>query len=213
MIPVRLALVCSAVVTVCACRGNQTENTPVVPIRNMYDQPRYDPQSRSDFFQDGRTMRSLPAHTVAAEMENDLDVATGRIEGNTGPEGHWVSRVPVAVAQEFGGGQAMLDRGQDRYNIYCSPCHGFTGEGNGMVASRAQELGYAALAPPSFGTDTLYHVPDGHVFAVITHGIRNMPAYGHSIPVRDRWAIVAYVRALQLRLAALPRPADAGAGQ
>ena len=205
-------MACTALMSA-GCRGNQTDSPPVVPLRNMYEQPRYDPQERSSFFQDERTMRPLPAHTVSTEMENDLGVATGRVEGDTSPSGHWVGLVPVAVAQEFGGSGPMLERGQDRYNIYCSPCHGFTGEGNGMVATRAQELGYAALAPPTFGSDTLYHVPDGHIFAVITHGIRNMPAYGHSIPVHDRWAIVAYVRALQLRLASSPRAADGGTAQ
>lgn len=103
-----------------------------------------------------------------------------------------------------------MARGQERFGVYCSPCHGLTGAGDGMVARRARELGDAALVPPTLGVsaegdDRLLHVPDGHIYGVISNGIRNMPAYKHNIPVEDRWAIVAYVRALQLRLASQPR--------
>ncbi len=190
-----------------ACRGRESDSPPIVPIRNMHDQPRYDAQDRGEFFEDQRAMRPVPTHTVSAEMEENLGVATGRVEGDASLSGEWVAEVPADVAAGFGGAANMLARGQERYNIYCSPCHGFTGAGNGMVATRATELGYAALAPPTFGREELYQAPDGHIFATISNGIRSMPAYKHNIAPRDRWAIVSYVRALQLRLASEPAEA------
>lgn len=85
----------------------------------------------------------------------------------------------------------LLQRGQERFNIYCSPCHGKTGDGKGIIVQRGM------LPPPSFHEARLLQAPDGHFFDVISNGIRNMPTYRHQIPVSDRWAIVAYLRALQ----------------
>jgi len=85
-------------------------------------------------------------------------------------------------------------RGRDRYDVFCTPCHGYAGDGDGMVPTRVG----GAIRPPTLHDDRLRHVPDGQLFATITHGIRNMPMYAHSIPAEDRWAIVSYVRALQL---------------
>lgn len=191
--------------------GEESAAPPIVPIRNMYNQPRYDTQGKSDFFGDQRTMREPPEHTVSSESPANLTVATGRVGGDAGPGGRWVDQVPVSVSQQLGGADPMLQRGQERFGIYCAPCHGVTGAGNGLVAMRAKALGYAAIVPPTLGVtkegdDRLLHVPDGHIFGVISNGIRNMPAYRHNIPVNDRWAIVSYVRALQLRLANQPRP-------
>ncbi|MEM9188541.1 MAG: cytochrome c [Myxococcota bacterium] len=180
------------------CRGERTAEPPIVPIRNMHDQPRYDPHDVSHFFQDGRTMRPLPPHTVSREMEVDLSVATGRVNGDESLSGEWVTVIPDAVSQRAGGTEPMLRRGQERYGIYCAPCHGLTGAGDGMVARRAMQVGASSLAPPTFHEDRLRGIPDGQVFATITNGIRNMPSYAHSIPVDDRWAIVGYLRALQL---------------
>jgi hypothetical protein len=196
------------------CRGQPSEDPPVVPIRNMYNQPRYNPQQRSDFFEDRRTMRPAVPGTVSREMDPDLRLATGREPDNSA----WVLDVPAEVVTRLGDKYAskwyasrsegeseehfearvFLSRGQERYGVYCAPCHGISGHGNGIVANRASSLGAAALMPPSFHEDRLRHVPDGQVFATITNGIRNMPAYKHAIPTDDRWAIVAYVRALQL---------------
>ena len=85
----------------------------------------------------------------------------------------------------------LLKRGQERFNIYCAPCHGQTGDGQGIVVQR----GY--LPPPSYHQDRLRKMPDGYIFDVITNGVRNMPSYRHQVPVADRWAIVSYLRALQ----------------
>lgn len=176
------------------CRGQATQDTPVVPIRNMYNQPRYDAQERSAFFQDGRTMRPQVEGTVSREDDPNLGVATGRADDNA----EWVLEVPRQVVQRNGGGAAFVARGQERYTIYCAPCHGDTGSAEGPVANRVKRLNFNAMVPPTFHDERLRGIPDGQLFATISHGIRNMPAYAQSIPTDDRWAIVSYVRALQL---------------
>ena len=93
----------------------------------------------------------------------------------------------------------LLKRGQQRYNIYCSVCHGLDGYGNGQINARALELGETKWVPPAnLHSDTVVKRTEGHIFNTMTNGIRNMPGYGTQISVHDRWAIVAYVRALQL---------------
>ncbi len=178
-----------------ACRGQVHEEPPIHPLRNMYQQPRYNPQAASAFFADGRAMRPLVPGTVAREMEPDLPVATGL---ESARPARYVEEVPQQVVRRLGGPQKMLERGQDRYAIYCAPCHGLSGAGDGLVAERATKVGAPVLKPPSFHQDRMRALPDGHVYAVITNGVRNMPPYRHSVPLDDRWAIVAYVRALQL---------------
>jgi mono/diheme cytochrome c family protein len=173
-----------------ACRGQTSQDPPIVPIRNMHIQPRYSYQARGAFFQDDRVMRTPPVGTIAQEMEIDQTVAIGMDDA-----GNWTPMIPEAVVARKGGMEAMLVRGRDRYNIYCVPCHDGTGSGRGMVVRRSDN---AAFAPPTFHDDRIRHIPDGQLFATISNGIRNMPAYYAQIPVDDRWAIVAYVRALQL---------------
>ena len=107
--------------------------------------------------------------------------------------------VPVEIPQRFGGMEKALNRGRERFGIYCAPCHDNTGRGKGMVAQRAATIpGAAAMNPTNLHKDTVRHMPDGQLFATISNGVRNMPAYGAQIPTEDRWAIVAYVRALEL---------------
>lgn len=183
-----------AVVGAAGCsRGDKSTLEPVVPIRNMFDQPRYDPQQASVFFQDGRTMRPLVEGVVAREMEAELSLTTGRTEDNA----DWLLTTPDEIVREHGGREAMIERGHNRYDIYCAPCHGFSGDSGGMVAQRAASLGVKALTPPDLHDTRLKQIPDGQLYATITNGIRNMPAYRHNIPLADRWAIVSYVRALQ----------------
>lgn len=161
-------------------REMPSEKPPVHVNPNMDSQQRYDAQSASSFFADGATMRTPVPGTVAQGMLHDDAVYyTGLIDTTPVAE----SPVPVTMA--------LLRRGQDRYNIYCSPCHSRAGDGQGIMIAR----GY--IPPPSFHDERILSVGDGHIFNVITNGIRNMPAYKAQIPVEDRWAIVAYVRALQ----------------
>jgi len=132
-------------------------------------------------------MRPDPPGTVA---RGELDEDDAIYRGKRGDE--WITTIPVPVTG------ALLARGRQRFDIYCSPCHGLAGYGDGMVAKRAEALQEGTWTPPSsFHTDLVRSRPVGHIFNTITHGIRNMPAYGPQIPVADRWAIVSYVRALQ----------------
>jgi mono/diheme cytochrome c family protein len=172
------------------CRGRTSQEEPVAILRNMYQQPRYNPQAYSTFFEDGRTMRPPVEGTVAREMEINPAVA----EGRTADGRDFVETIPPAVIQRAGDMQKLLARGQDRYGIYCTPCHDGTGSGKGLVIERAANQ---AFQPPSFHQDRIRKMPDGQLYQVITYGYNNMPAYTQ-VPVDDRWAIVAYVRALQL---------------
>ncbi|MCX8072125.1 MAG: cytochrome c [Candidatus Binatia bacterium] len=149
--------------------------------RDMQDQPKYKGFRPSEFFADGRSVRPLVPGTVArGHLHDDTLLYTGKIGENFSPE------FPFPVTR------AVLQRGQERYNIYCSPCHDRVGTGNGMIVQR----GYKQ--PPSFHQDRLRQQPPGYFFHVIGNGFGVMPDYAAQIPVRDRWAIVAYIRALQL---------------
>lgn len=149
--------------------------------QKMAENPRYDPLEPSSFFADGSSARPLPADTVArGHLRDDSLLFTGKI--NNEP----VDQFPFPITRE------VLLRGQERFNIYCAPCHGPTGEGDGMVVQR----GFSR--PPSYHSDRLRQAPVGHFFDVMTNGFGVMPSYAAQIPVRDRWAIAAYIRALQL---------------
>lgn len=149
--------------------------------RDMFVQPKSDPLKESDFFADGGASRPLPANTIA-RGHLDLDEAfyQGRIGTNL------VTTFPYPVTL------AMLQRGQERFEIYCAPCHGRTGAGNGMVVQR----GFPA--PPSYHIDRLRNAPVGHFYDVMTRGYGIMSPYAVRVDPADRWAITAYIRALQL---------------
>jgi hypothetical protein len=146
------------------------------------DQPRYEPLEASDFFEDGRSARHLVPGTVArGQLMPDTPLTTARADGQV------VSHLPLPVTRE------LLERGRERYDIFCTPCHDRVGMGQGMIVRR----GYPR--PPSLHVPRLREAPVGHFFEVITQGYGGrMPAYGWTIPPSDRWAIVAYIRALQL---------------
>jgi mono/diheme cytochrome c family protein len=184
------------------CVGAESGEPPIVGIRNMYNQPRYDTQERQPFFADQRSMRPQVDGTVSREMERSMALATGRSASG----GAWIKEMDRRVPARNGGVEAMMRRGKDRYDIYCAPCHSVSGDGKGMVSRRAAALGASGLIAPSFHDDRLRHIPDGQLFATITNGVRNMPAYAHNLPVDDRWAIVEYVRALQLSQAPAAAP-------
>lgn len=179
-----------AALAIAGCQGQTSPEPQIVPIRNMHEVPRYDPQERSHFFDDHRTMRPQVPGTIAREMVADPTVSTG-----LGADGQYVATIPEEVVAQAGGMDALLERGEGRYAIYCVPCHGGLGDGDGMVP---RVSGVAAIRPPTFHDDRIRQMPDGQLFATISNGIRNMPAYGPQVPVADRWAIVGYVRALQL---------------
>ena len=146
----------------------------------MANQAKYDPYEPSDFFADGMSARPRIAGTVArGEADRDPYLETGKMAGQDG------DGFPFPVTAE------VMNRGHQRFDIYCSECHGRLGDGNGMIPAR----GY--LHPPSFHTATLRSAKTGHFFDVMTNGFGAMPPYRTMIPPGDRWAIVAYIRALQ----------------
>lgn len=149
--------------------------------QDMHQAPRYDPLEQSDFFADQRASRPLVEGTVArGHLRADKAFYTGKA-----PDGAFLARVPVPVTRE------VLLRGQERFNIYCSPCHAATGEGNGMIVQRGFK------APPSFHVDRLRQERDGYFFDVMTNGFGVMQDYAAQLKPEDRWAVVAYLRALQ----------------
>ncbi len=183
------------------CRGQASHEPPIAILRNMFHQPRYNPQAYSAYFADHRTMRPPVAGTVAREMELSPPVAEGRTTDGMG----FVDSIPSIVIERTGKMEGLVKRGENRYGIYCTPCHDGLGTGHGMVIERANS---PAFKPPSFHTEKIQRMPDGQMFQSITYGFNTMPAYGTQIPIDDRWAIVAYVRALQLSQANNPGAAQ-----
>jgi len=164
--------------------------------QDMHDQPKYRPFRKSTFFGDERSARPLVAGTVARGQLQEESLLAAAKSGAA-----FADALPVPVDE------ALLRRGQERYQIYCSPCHGRLGRGDGMVVRR----GYRP--PSSFHVDRLRAQPAGYFFDAISHGFGAMPDYAAQIPVMDRWAIVAYVRVLQLsqNVPVSELPADARA--
>lgn len=171
------------VLALSACRGKPFGKPPiVVPEHNMLNQPKYKAQQENDFFADKRSMRTPVKGTIP---RGHLEINTIYFQGKT-KNGDFVKKIPLPITM------GLVHRGQDRFDVFCRPCHGGIGNGDGMI----KEFGW--FAPPTYHQARLRDVPDGYIFNVITNGIRTMPSYSHQIPVEDRWAIVSYVRALQL---------------
>lgn len=164
-------------------REKTSGNTPIHLNPNMDHQPKYKAQAVSHFFEDGATMRPLIEGTIAlGQLREDDKYYTGK-----NSKGDFIKKAPVEISLE------RLKRGQERFNIYCSPCHGKIGDGKGIMTKED----YKYVTPPNYHTDSLRQFTDGQIFDVITNGVRNMPSYKHQIPVDDRWSIVLYLRALQ----------------
>jgi mono/diheme cytochrome c family protein len=182
--------------TAAGCRGQTSEQPPIWLMRDMFHQQRFNPQAESAFFGDRRSQRQPVAGTVPREgYLDDPRVAQGREPDGSG----YVLSTPDGVVAAAGGMAKLLDRGRDRYGIYCTPCHGALGDGNGIVYVRAVSTkGYNFAQPANYHDERIRHMPDGQMFATISNGVRNMAGYAAQIPVQDRWAIVAYVRALEL---------------
>lgn len=148
---------------------------------DMHDQPKIRTLRENDFFSDGRGARPVIEGTVArGELREDSAFYTGKVNGQ------YVTEFPFPVTAE------VLERGRDRFNIYCSPCHSRMGDGNGMIVQRGFKR------PPSYHIDRLREKPVGYVFDVQTNGLGSMAEYASQVSAHDRWAIAAYVRALQL---------------
>jgi mono/diheme cytochrome c family protein len=174
---------------------------PQPDLERMIEQPSFRPYERSERFADQRAMRPAPEGTVSHDRVLGPPALIEGIEG-----GAYVSQLPVAVDR------ALLSRGRDRFEIFCAVCHGLTGDGASLVARNM-----VLRRPPSLIAAPVTGFPPGRVFQVISLGYALMPAYAAELPVADRWAVVAYLRALQLAagtpLASLPSPVRAEAEQ
>lgn len=164
------------------CQGSISEKSPIHINPNMDRQERFEAQEANPFFADGRAMRPPVNGTVARGfLKEDVALWTGKTES-----GEFTS-IPVPVTLE------LLERGRERYQIYCSVCHGIAGDGQGIIMTG----NYGFVPAPTFHSDMLRAQPDGYLYGVVHNGVRTMAGYGSQVPMKDRWAIVAYVRALQ----------------
>jgi len=199
------ALALASVVTLTGCARGCTSSRPPIHINpSMDDQPKVLSQTASTFFYDGSSMRQPVPGTVAIDgLKEDTAFFTGM-----GADGKPVATIPVTVDE------AVLERGRERYVIYCQPCHDARGDGKGILFQRA------SVPTASFHQEKILKYPDGQIFDIVTNGMGLMPAYRWPIPPADRWAIIAYVRELERkRLAsatsaptAVQAPADTPAG-
>ena len=191
----------SAAALLSGCRGDRSADPPVQLERNMLHQERFDSQSYTDFFPDHRTMRTPELGTVSREEYDsyfgDEAVRTGLTDETT-----FVLTIPQSVVAQRGGYDKLEARGQERFNIYCAPCHSRKGDGKGAVARVPN--GFAKVS--DLHDKAIREMPDGEIFATITRGVRTMPSYAAQIPIQDRWAIVSYVRALELNELSLAEP-------
>ena len=176
-------------------RAVPTEQRRIHIIQNMDNQPKYVDQQENILFADQRSMRpSVPGTVSKSQMVGDTHRFLGTVDGE------FVSDFPEGIVLD----EALLDRGQTMFNVYCLPCHGVTGEGNGIIHERAMVLvntgtnGTTWVQPKNIHEEAIADQPVGQIFWTITNGVRNMAGYGSQVRVDDRWAIVAWVKALQL---------------
>ena len=170
-------------VSLTACQGQISEKPPVHPNMNMDQQLRYEAQEENNFFADGRAMRQPVEGTVARGFANTDAAYYEGVDEN----GDYIQNIPIDLTKSF------LYRGKERYEIYCTPCHGQTGAGDGII----MEGNYGYVPAPSFHDQRIQDLPDGALYSAIYNGVRTMPSYATQVKVEDRWAIVAYIRALQ----------------
>lgn len=203
-----LAVAVALAAMTAGCRGNKSGAPPVHLQQNMDFGQYFEAQEPNGWFHDGRAMRQPPAGTVARAgvterrlSDDDFVRSNHHLYEGRGADGRLADALPSEVVLD----EALLDRGRARYQIYCTPCHDATGSGHGMVMQR----GFKPKAP-TYHSDRLRAMPLGHFYDVITRGRGVMPSYAAQIPVRDRWAIAAWVRTLQVSQAARLEDVPAG---
>ena len=191
-----LAFVVVLLVSVMGFRGLKSTRPPIEVFPDMDHQAKYKPQMESKFFADGRADRPIPANTVPYGRGAGVEVGHPahdpaflkaddvRYAGKNA-DGSFAKGFPVDVTAE------LIKRGQGRYNIYCYPCHGALGDGNGITKS------YGMLVTPSYHDDRIRNMPEGEIFNTITNGKNTMMPYADKLSADDRWAVIAYVRVLQ----------------
>ncbi|MES2614273.1 MAG: cytochrome c [Bdellovibrionota bacterium] len=180
-------IIISTVFVLSGCRGDKSSAPPVLLIRNMVEQTSYGPQSKNEFFKDKKSTRAAVAGTVAEGEANTNSRLYKGVEENT--SSLWVKQFPIILTEE------VLKRGQDRYNIYCTACHGYTANNDGLATQAAG----GSIRPANLHDSQFIEMPVGKIYNAVTNGVNNwnMPGFAEQIDVQDRWAVVAYVRALQ----------------
>ncbi len=174
-------------------RASKSTEPRIHAIQDMDAQPSYRAQSQNPFFEDQRAMREALEGTVpVGGLEADDHFYRGKKNGG------WARTFPEQIEPS----ELTMDHGQERFGIYCAPCHGYSGDGDGMVSQRATALKQGWVPPTNLHQAYLREMPVGELFNTITNGVRNMPAYGDQVKPADRWAIVMYLRALQRSQAA-----------
>lgn len=177
-----LALLIVSVIAIAGFRGGMSRRPPLEIFPDMDRQLKVRPQSASAFFPDGLASRRPVDGTISrGSLYQDTPFNTGRETGST----NWVENMPVIMTA------SLMERGRERYQIYCLPCHAAAGDGNGITTK------YGMLRTGNFHDPRLVRMTDGEIFHVITYGRNLMPAYAAQVDIPDRWAIIAYVRALQ----------------
>ncbi len=189
-------------VVIAKLRVSTSKEPRIHIIQDMDNQAKFKAQSRNDLFADGRAMRPPVPGTVArGELYEDDHFYRG-----LDAKGEFADAIPTkdpATGAAIAVDRAFLERGRERFQIYCAVCHGFTGHGDGPVHQRVQQLlangreGIEWAPPTTYHQDSIRAYPVGRIFHVITNGVRTMAPYGPQVPARDRWAIAAYVKALQ----------------
>lgn len=176
-------------ISIAGFRGMRSTQPPLVVFPDMDVQAKYKPQAASKFFADGRTDRPAPAGTVprgrGIAADPDFLRADDAHYAGKAADGSFVKGFPIAVTE------TMIRRGQNRYEIYCAPCHGTNGDGQGITKA------YGMVATPTYHDDRLRQMAEGELFNTITHGKNTMSPYADKLSPDERWAVIAYVRALQ----------------
>lgn len=195
-----------ATVSILGFRGSKSPNSPIYVFPDMDRQAKYTPQGGNTFYSDGRDARPPVPGTVGRgqgweikdvfsdDYRDSVSTNPSLYSGKTA-EGDFYKGFPVPVSNEF------IAKGRQKYNIYCSVCHGKTGDGRGVLASDGSDLAMSAGYFGNIATlidERIRAMPEGQIFDVITNGFNTMGAYGYAIRPEDRWAVIAYVRALQL---------------
>jgi mono/diheme cytochrome c family protein len=193
---ITFAFVLITAVSILGFRGSNSKRPPLEVFPDMDRQPKYKPQAESDFFANGMTDRPLPANVVSRGrtvdpaqefLGADDHMYRGLKPGGSAANGDWARGFPEGIELN----EVFLKRGQERFTLFCTPCHGRLGDGNGITKQ------YGMGATPSYHIDLIRNQAEGEIFNTITNGKNTMLGYGDRIPPRDRWAIIAYVRALQ----------------
>lgn len=178
-------------IVLCGCRGQKSTEPPILPIQNMVEQTSYGPQSKNDFFKDGQANRPPVPGTVAqGEEKTNKPLYYGQETDSSNQNPIWVKKIPIKLNIQ------VLERGQREFNVFCAPCHGKTGDSDGLVTLRAG----GAIRPSNLHDQDRMKLPVGKVYDAVRNGVNNwnMPGFAAQMSVEDRWAVVAYVKALQI---------------